>query len=75
MPPPSSPMRLATGTRTFVEAVDGMMGGVVVGVGGGADHSDARGFHVDEEEAVGAGMGAVGELGLEDEMIGDDWRW
>ena len=28
------------------------------------------GFHVDEEEAVGAGMGAAGELGLEDEMIG-----
>ena len=28
------------------------------------------GFHVDEEEAMGAGMGAVGELGLEDEMIG-----
>ena len=46
------------------------MGGVVVGIGGGADQGDARGFHIDEEQAVGAGMGAAGELGLEDEMIG-----
>ena len=58
------------GHADVLEAVDGMMGGVVVGIGGGADQSDARGFHIDEEEAVGAGMGAAGELGLEDEMIG-----